>query len=143
MGIFMNRTQIREHIFILLFRADFHEKDELVEQVELYLDGVENASKKDKDEIRSKFFGVIDKKDEIDNTIEQNAKDWAVARIAKAELTVLRLAIYEVAFDDNVPERVAINEAVELAKKYGDDKAPAFINGILGGIARSREEEPQ
>lgn len=139
----MNRTQIREHIFIMLFRADFHEKDELEEQMEMYLDGVENASNKDKEEIRTKFFGIIDKKDEIDIMIEQNAKDWTVSRIAKAELTVLRLAIYEAEFDDDIPERVAINEAVELAKKYGDDKASAFINGILGGIVRSQDGKPQ
>lgn len=126
----------------MLFRADFHEKDELKEQVEFYLDGLGDASKKEKEEISSKFFGVIDKKDEIDAMIEQNAKDWAVSRIAKAELTVLRLAVYEVAFDDDVPERVAINEAVELAKKYGDEKAAAFTNGILGGFTRSRVEEP-
>ena len=126
----------------MLFRADFHEEEELKEQMELYLDGVENAKDKEKEEIRSKFFSVIENRDKIDALIEQNAKDWTVARIAKAEIAVLRLAIYEAEFDDDVPERVAINEAVELAKKYGDDKAPAFINGILGGITRSQREEP-
>ena len=78
----------------------------------------------------------MDNLPEIDKRIEETANSWKISRMGKVDLTVLRLAVYEMEFDEDVPVGVAINEAVELAKKFGGDDSPAFINGILGKIGK-------
>ena len=76
---------------------------------------------------------------EIDEIIDQNATDWKRERMAKVDLAIIRLAVYETTFDDNIPEGVAINEAVEIAKEFGGDSSPSFVNGVLGRISRKRD----
>ena len=71
---------------------------------------------------------------EIDEKINQVAEGWKTRRMGKVELTILRLAVYEMQYDEEIPEKVAINEAVELAKKFGRDESPAFINGVLAKL---------
>ena len=133
----MTRKKIRENLYIMLFRVDFYEKEELKDQAEIYLgEEIEGASEKEKEELRNKFGTVLDNLDMIDAEIESKAKGWTVKRIAKAELTVLRLAVFEILYADDVPDGVAINEAVELAKRYGQDESSGFVNGILAKFAK-------
>ena len=131
----MNRRELRESIFQLLFMTEFNPSEEMGEQKELYLDGIENLQEKDQASIQDKFEKIRDKITEIDEILNQASKGWKTSRMGKVDLTILRLASYEVLFDEDVPAKVAINEAVELAKKFGGDDSPSFINGVLGKVA--------
>lgn len=131
----MNRRELRESIFQLLFMTEFNPSEEMGEQKELYLDGIENLQEKDQAYIQDKFEKIRDKIPEIDEILNQASKGWKTSRMGKVDLTILRLASYEVLFDEDVPDKVAINEAVELAKKFGGDDSPSFINGVLGKVA--------
>jgi len=119
-----------------------HRNEDVKNQAENYLEEeIENASEKDKEELRNKFNIVLEHLEEIDAQIEAKSKGWTVNRIAKAELTVLRLAVFELLYSDDVPDGVAINEAVELSKLYCADKAKGFINGILASVVKSKEKD--
>ena len=131
----MNRRELRESIFQLLFMTEFNPSEEMGEQKELYLDGIENLQEKDQAYIQDKFEKIRDKITEIDEILNQASKGWKTSRMGKVDLTILRLASYDVLFDEDVPAKVAINEAVELAKKFGGDDSPSFINGVLGKVA--------
>lgn len=131
----MNRRELRESIFQLLFMTEFNPSEDMGEQKELYLDGIENLQEKDQAYIQDKFEKIRDKVQEIDEILNQASKGWKTSRMGKVDLTILRLASYEVLFDEDVPAKVAINEAVELAKKFGGDDSPSFINGVLGKVA--------
>lgn len=130
----MGRRQMREHIFTLLFRRDFHNQEEMQEQIPLYVESVEELSETDTAEIISRISELLEKVPELDEKISSVTEGWTTQRIGKAELTILRLALYEMLYDEEVPEKVAINEAVELAKKFGGDESPAFINGVLAKL---------
>jgi len=130
----MTRRQIREQIFFILFRIDFHEEEEFKEQIALIMD--EDAGEdKDFQYIREKSFHIRERLDEIDGLINDRTKGWKTSRMGKVDVTLLRLAVYEIMFEEEIPTGVAINEAVELAKKYGTDDSPAFINGVLSRFA--------
>lgn len=129
----MTRHEMRECIFCLLFQNEFYGSEAFSEQMDNFLQEKE-LTEKDETEIREKIGKLIDKLPTIDEIIAANAKGWKLDRIAKAELAIMRLAIYEAQYDEEVPVGVAINEAVELAKTYGEDNGPAFVNGILGKI---------
>ena len=81
--------------------------------------------------IRNKYENIVEHLEEIDASVNEKAKGWKTSRMAKVELSLIRLAVYEIQYDEDIPAGVAINEAVELAKKYGADSSPAFINGVL------------
>ena len=130
----MTRTIIREHIFKILFRAEFYEQSDFEEQVRLYLEENKDISEKDSEYIYSKVNAVFNMVSQIDEAIDNVSEGWPTTRIGKAELSILRLALYEIKYDDEIPVNVAINEAVELAKKYGADSAPSFVNGILAKL---------
>lgn len=130
----MSRRELREHLFLLLFRKDFHKTEELKEQMELYLDGLEQASQKDLAYLEDKFQKVVERMDGLDEALSSVATGWRLERMGKVELTLLRLAAYEMKFDEDVPVKVAINEAVELAKKYGEDSSGGFVNGVLARV---------
>lgn len=131
----MTRREAREHLFCLLFQKNFYKQSEFDEQITSYFEALEKPlTEKEQKEITDKLENIIIRLDEIDAEIEKNAKGWRVSRIAKAELCLLRIGVYEAKYDEEVPVGVAVNEAVELAKKYGTDNAPSFINGILGKI---------
>ncbi|ADL33721.1 transcription antitermination factor NusB [Butyrivibrio proteoclasticus B316] len=133
----MNRTELREQIFQLLFRVEFNSKEEMMEQEELFTtEGDLEFSKSDADYIRDKYEKIADKLEEIDKAINEKAVGWETSRMAKVDLTIIRLAVYEIKFDETVPTGVAINEAVELAKKFGQDGSPAFVNGVLAKFAQ-------
>ena len=131
----MIRTELREHIFKLLFQEEFNQEEDMQEHLKYYFMTLENAADKDKDYIQEKYEAVAGHIAEIDELINTNADRWKTGRMAKAELAIIRLAVYEMKYDEDVPVKVAINEAVELAKKFGGDDSPAFINGVLAKIA--------
>ena len=133
----MNRTELREQIFQLLFRVEFNSPEEMSEQEELFTTTSDHDfSKADADYIRDKYEKIAEKLPEIDAAINEKTQGWNTDRMAKVELTIIRLAVFEIKFDESVPTGVAINEAVELAKKFGQDGSPAFVNGVLAKFAQ-------
>ena len=132
----MKRSELREHLFLMLFRKEFHETEDLKEQAKLYLETLEQPSEKDLEYLEKRFLDVVSYLSEIDTIIEEASKGWQLKRIGKVELSIMRLATYEMKYDEEIPVKVAINEAVELAKKFGEDNSGSFVNGILGKIAR-------
>ena len=132
----MTRSIIREHIFKILFRAEFYNKEELTQQAEDYVSELSNAKDKEIEYIKDKTLAIIDKLSEIDEIINENSDGWPTNRLGKAELTIMRLAVYEIRFDEEIPNGVAINEAVELSKKYGSDNSSSFVNGVLAKIIK-------
>ena len=112
----MTRRQIRENLYKMLFQVEFHDKESLRTQIEIYLEDLEMADEKDKRELRDKFNELVENLEDIDAKIEEKANGWTINRIAKSELTILRLGVYELLYVEDVPNKVAINEAVELEK---------------------------
>ena len=131
----MVRTELREHIFKTVFQLTFHEPEEMPEHLKLYFDHLENAADKDKEYIENKYKAVAEKVSEIDSMIDAKSETWKTKRMSKVDLAILRLAVYEMKWDEDVPTGVAINEAVELAKKFSGEGAPAFVNGGLARLA--------
>lgn len=148
----MSRRELREHIFRILFRKEFYqEQAELEQQTKLYLEILEGTGVPE-DEEEEKMTSVPNEKEEayitdkankifscipeLDEKINGVAEGWKTKRMSKVDLTIIRLALYEILYDESVPERVAINEAVELAKKFGGDESPSFVNGILAKLIR-------
>ncbi len=132
----MKRRELRERIFELLFRIEFNSPEEMPEQIRLFFADMEELGEEDQAYIEKKYLCIVQKLPKLDEQIEETAKGWKISRMGKVDLTILRLAVYEVEFDEDVPVGVGINEAVELAKKFGGDDSPAFINGILGKIGK-------
>lgn len=132
----MSRRELREQIFKLIFRVEFNDRDEMAQQERFFFEDDElEISQKDMEYISKKSSSIIEKLDEIDAMINKQAKGWTTARMGKVDLTILRLAVYEIMFDDDVPMGVAINEAVELAKRFGQEESFGFVNGILAKFA--------
>lgn len=132
----MSRRELREQIFKFIFRAEFNEMDEMPEQEKLFLEDYElNLGEKDAAYISGKSAKILEKLSELDELINANALGWTTERMSKVDLTILRLAVYEIRFDEDVPTGVAINEAVEIAKKYGQEESSGFINGVLAKFA--------
>ena len=137
----MKRTEQREHIFKLIFGADFNEESEQGTQTELYLEQIEGATEKDMQYISQKAQKIIEKIDEIDTLINEHTTGWKTGRMNKVDLTILRLAVYEMKWDEDVPTGVAINEAVNLAKKYSSEDGASVVNGVLAKLADKSEVE--
>lgn len=131
----MGRSELRQHVFRMLFLIEFNGKEEMPEQVELYFDKIEELEEKDREYIEKKYAAIVEKVEEIDAMLNEHTTGWKTSRMNKVDLTILRLATYELKWDEDVPVGVAINEAVELAKKYSSDEGPAFINGVLAKLA--------
>lgn len=146
----MTRRELREHCFKMLFCADFYPADEIKAKMEQYFESPKEDDYApdgtyeiihsveldvyDSDYLRRKAENIIDKIPELDEKINQVAEGWKTKRMGKVELTILRLALYEILYDEEIPQKVAINEAVELAKKFGGDESSSFINGILAKL---------
>ena len=114
--------------------------EEMPEQVKLYFEELEQPVKdKDEEYIEQKTAKIFSKLPEIDAMINEKAEGWNASRMGKVELALIRLAVYEMMFDEDVPVGVAINEAVDLAKKYGQDESSSFVNGILAKLAKSED----
>lgn len=132
----MSRREMREQIFKLLFRVEFNPKEEMAQQEAFFFEDEENAVSEDNNaRISEKFNKIIDKIDSIDRALNDKVQGWNTERMGKVDLTILRLAVYEIMYDQEIPTGVAINEAVELAKKFGQDSSPSFVNGVLAKFA--------
>lgn len=147
----MGRREQREQIFKLLFRVEFNAPEEMPQQRDLFLEQIklpaeeEGMAARDKDVayITEKFGRIQDKLPQIDSMINDKAEGWSVSRMGKVEVTLLRLGAYEILYDQDVPDSVAINEAVELAKKYGQDNSGAFVNAVLAKFLHPAGGEKQ
>ncbi len=126
----MNRKEAREAVFGLLFETEFR-AEETAEEV--FESSTENREIEVNDYIRTAYFGVIEHIEEIDALITRHARGWKVSRIAPVTRTILRLCVYEMLYCDDIPENVSLNEAIELCKTFDDEKARAFLNGVLNG----------
>ncbi|MCR4990242.1 MAG: transcription antitermination factor NusB [Lachnospiraceae bacterium] len=126
----MTRSRLREELFKLLFRVEFMPIEDLEEQKALFFEESEMTEEEIKD-VSSRFDGIVSKLSTIDGLLNEKVTGWDTGRMGKAELTILRLALYEINYDDKVPAGAAINEAVELSKKYGQDNSSSFVNGVL------------
>ncbi|MBQ3973238.1 MAG: transcription antitermination factor NusB [Lachnospiraceae bacterium] len=133
----MNRRSLREQVFKLLFRAEFNTPEEMPEQEKFFFEsGDFVATPEDQAKISEKCTKILALIPELDQEISEKLEGWKIGRRGKVELAILRLALYEIRYDDDVPTGAAINEAVELAKKFGQDNSGQFINGILAKFAR-------
>lgn len=131
----MSRRELREQIFKLLFRVEFNKMEDMPEQEELFFEDEDAATGGDASYISEKYHKISDKLNEIDALLNEKASGWDTGRMSKVDLTILRLAVYEICYDEDVPTGVAINEAVELAKKFGQDASYGFVNGVLAKFA--------
>jgi N utilization substance protein B len=127
----MTRRELRENMFKMLFRVEFHNQDEMPEQVALFEEELEQIKEADKEYLTSKTDSILAHLKEIDDAINDKSVGWKTSRMGKVDLAILRLAVYEIRYEEDIPEKVSINEAVELAKKYGTDDSSSFINGVL------------
>lgn len=128
----MSRHTDRIQIFKLVFQTEFQGKKDMISLLGEYLD--ENLSEKDnRSFIENKYMNILDRLEDIDGIINKTVIGWSVDRLDKVDLSILRLAIYEILYSD-IPGKVAANEAVELAKEFSTEKSPKFINGILGKV---------
>ena len=128
----MGRREQREQLFKLLFRVEFNRIEERPEQCRFFFEDAENAaSEKEEAYISDRLNKILERLPEIDEMISSTAKGWTIGRIGKVELAIIRLAVYEIKYDETIPDSVAINEAVELAKKFGQAEASGFVNGVL------------
>ena len=139
----MKRREQRECIFQLLFRVEFNGQEEMPRQAELFLENMKEEyepGEQDESYILEKYKKVVEMLPEIDLLLEGAARGWKLSRIGKVELTILRLAVYEMRFDEDIPEKVAINEAVELSKKFGGDEHRHLSTECWRSLRRSRED---
>ncbi|MBF1015140.1 MAG: transcription antitermination factor NusB [Lachnospiraceae bacterium] len=134
----MTRREFREHTAILTFIFEFYPEAEWIEQFKLYADYAK-IKEEDRESLRQRVFSIEGKKAEIDSLIDGASKKWRISRLSKTDLMLLRVAVYEIRFDDEIPNKVSINEAVELAKIYGGDESPAFVNGVLAKFMTKEE----
>ena len=132
----MSRSKIRETTFKLIYSLQICENENLEEAINIYIESKEIDNEETKDYIKDVIYGIDKNKDEILKNIQENLKtDWNIKRISKIDLSILNLAIYEIKYK-KLPFKVVINEAVELAKKYGEDSSQKFVNGILANIVK-------
>ena len=127
----MTRRQLRENVFMMLFRVEFHDEAEMPEQLVLFGEELENLNEKDSAYINNKCNEIFAKLPEIDAAINEVTTGWKTSRMAKVDLSIIRLAVYEMKYEDNIDSKISINEAIELAKKYGTDNSSSFVNGVL------------
>jgi N utilization substance protein B len=130
----MVRRELREHIFKVLFQIEFVNMEDMKEHLTLYFEYLKEASEEEKQQIKNKFEAIAVRVAEIDNILNEKITGWKTTRMNKADLTILRLAVYEMMWDEDVPTGVAINEAVELAKKFSGEEGPSFVNGVLAKL---------
>jgi len=134
----MSRKQAREGTMQLLFQMESN-NDFSQEALDLYLDNFE-FEKDEREFIIGTVHGVMEKMDIIDDHIKKHIEGWSLERLAKVDLSTLRLAIYEILFRDDIPVEVSINEAIELVKKYSAFDSYKYVNGVLGGFVRTLDK---
>ena len=147
----MKRSSLREQIFKLLFRAEFNDEAEMPEQEKMFFDsGDLTTTEKDRQYITNKCNRILKMTPQLDKELSEKMTGWTLDRIGMVEKAVLRLGLYEIEYDEDVPAGVAISEAVELAKKFGQENSGAFVNGILarfvqkaGTVSGKSAKDPQ
>ena len=136
----MKRKEAREQVVALLFETEF-KSDENIEAV--FAVSVENREIPADDYIKRAYFGVYENQEKIDGLLGTHSNGWKTHRLSKLSRSIMRLAVYEMLFEENIPYSVSINEAVELTKKYDDPKARAFVNGVLNSVKNELESEKE
>ncbi|MBQ6379987.1 MAG: transcription antitermination factor NusB [Clostridia bacterium] len=131
----MKRNEAREQAFVLLFSECFNSEESAAQLIE---NAVQAGEYEEDAYTAALLSGVKENKEQLDAEITAKLKNWKLSRIPKTTLAILRIGTYEILFCEDVPDSVAINEAVELAKRFGSEKDYAFVNGVLGNIARSK-----
>lgn len=134
----LNRREAREAVFELLFETEFR-KDEDVDTV--FATSTENREIEDDPYIRGAYFGVCEHKEEIDDLINRHSNGWKTTRISRVSRSIIRLCVYEMLYCKEIPHKASINEAVELCKKYDEEKARPFLNGVLNAVKNEIEGE--
>ncbi len=136
----MSRTVARESAFKIIFETAFQSDnpDDLYERFIESQEGKLDISNEDQSYIKEVINGIYENLNAIDEKIKLHLKDWSFDRISKIDLAILRLAIFEILYRDDIPEKVSVNEAVELAKQYSEDSSASFINGILAEIIKEK-----
>lgn len=133
----MLRSQVREEVFKILFRYPFAGEEEMEEQIAFSMEELEGKSEENLTYIQNKVHAIMEHVDEIDKTIQDNCEGWNISRLGKAEIAIMRIAVYELMYETEIPFSVSINEAVELTKSYCDEEAKGFVNAVLGKVAKN------
>lgn len=132
----MNRSAIRELAFKLVYSQEIQKNEDIEEQIELYIESNEITDKGAIEYINDVVKGIKKNQKEIEEKIQKNLKaDWKIERISKVDLSLLKLAIYEIKYKE-IPYKIIINEVVELSKQYGEEQSKNFVNGILASIVK-------
>lgn len=131
----MVRRELREHIFKMLFQIEFNDRMDMPEHLLLYFENLESATESDLSHIKNKYESIVEKVVDIDNILNESTTGWKTTRMSKVDLAILRLAVFEMKYDEDIPGSVAINEAVELAKRFSGEDGPSFVNGVLAKLA--------
>ena len=134
----MTRKEARETVISLLFETEFKTEDD---SAEIFAISTENREIPDDDYIKNAYFGVCDNREKIDELIGTHSNGWKTHRLTKLSRSVMRLAVYEMLFCEDIPFSVSINEAIELTKKFDDPKAKAFVNGVLNSVKNELEAQ--
>ncbi len=137
----LSRRQVRQHVFSLIYNLGFYEDKDFEKMADQYLSSQDLTACEQSSTVRDKAITVMRMRDELDAMIDSKSDHWKTKRIAKVDLAIIRLALYEMLEDEDVPVGVAINEAVRLAKKYSSDQAPGFVNGVLAAFVPDKTEE--
>ncbi len=132
----IKRKEAREALFCLLFETEFKSTEEADKVYEV---SSENREIPENAYIKNGYFEINSKSELLDNIISKYARGWKADRLSKVSRSVIRLAVYEILFCKDIPANVSVSEAVELAKKYGEEKARAFVNGVLSSIVKDVE----
>lgn len=132
----IKRREARELVIALLFETEFKDGEDVSEIYEI---SVENREIPEDDYIKRAYFGVCENKEKIDELIGKSTHGWRTNRLTRLSRSVMRLAVYEMLFEEKIPNSVSINEAIELTKKFDDPKAKAFVNGVLNSVKNELE----
>ncbi len=136
----ISRNRLRELTFQLVYQYDFYPEEERTEQIRLFTEEQENLAEEDREILMERAAKVYARMPELDRDIAANTSGWKLNRMSRVDLSVIRLALFEMRHDDEVPVKVAINEAVELAKLYGGESSPQFVNGVLAKLVKETDE---
>lgn len=131
----MTRREARELIMKMLYEMTFHKGEE----GRILEENIKEVKGKIKEFIKTEFNGILEHTEEIDELIKVNAANWSIERMAKVDYALLSMAIFELKWGEDIPQKVAINEVIEISKLYSTDKSPKFINGVLGNVVKSIE----
>ncbi len=132
----ISRKKLRDLSFKIVYSLNFHSASELEEETKLFLEQQEDLTEEDAAAVLQRSLDIFSKISGLDAEISEKTEGWRIERFSKVDLSIIRLALYEIRYDDESPEKVAINEAVELAKVYGGEDSPKFINGVLARLVK-------